>query len=82
MSNEKWHTQVQHFLTKWTPQHMDVYLAIPEKKWQWNGLLSLVRLYLTCAASLYAVWGGSHMVCEISLALPGNFKVSIANNKK
>jgi hypothetical protein len=30
MSNEKLHTQVQPFLTKWTPQHMDVYLAIPE----------------------------------------------------
>jgi hypothetical protein len=31
MSDENWHTQVQAFLTKWTPQHiMDAYLAIPE----------------------------------------------------
>jgi hypothetical protein len=35
MSNEKWHTQVQHFLTKWTPQHMDAYLAIPEVAMEW-----------------------------------------------
>jgi hypothetical protein len=51
----------------------------PFQKWQWNGLLSLVRFYLTCAASLYAAWGGSHMVCKISLALTGDFKVSITN---
>jgi hypothetical protein len=28
MSNEKWHTQVQHFL-------MDAYLAIPEVAMEW-----------------------------------------------
>jgi hypothetical protein len=35
MSNEKWHTQVQPFLTNWTPQHMDAYLAIPEVAMEW-----------------------------------------------
>jgi hypothetical protein len=51
----------------------------PFQKWQWNGLLRLVKIYLTCAALLYAAWGGSHMVCKISLVLTGDFKVSITN---
>jgi hypothetical protein len=35
MSDEKWHTQVQPFLKKWTPQHMKAYLAIPEVAMEW-----------------------------------------------
>ena len=35
MSNEKWHPQVRHFITKWTSQQMDAYLAIPEVALEW-----------------------------------------------
>jgi hypothetical protein len=46
-------------------------------KWHVNGMLSLVNFFPTCNILLYAVWGGSHMVCRTSLALTGAFKVSV-----
>jgi hypothetical protein len=45
-------------------------------------MLSRVSFFPSCAASLYAVWGGGHMVCAISLALTGDFKVSFTKKKK
>jgi hypothetical protein len=35
-SRKKWQTQAQQFVTNWTPQHMDKYLAIPEVAMEWN----------------------------------------------
>jgi hypothetical protein len=49
-------------------------LTLPRLKWLVNGMLSLVSFFLSCAASLHAMWGGSHMVCAISLALTGDLK--------
>jgi hypothetical protein len=54
-------------------------LTLPWLKRIVNGMLSLVSFFLSCAALLYAVRGGSHMVCTICLALTGDFKVSFAN---
>jgi hypothetical protein len=54
-------------------------LTLPWLRWLVNGMLSLVSFFLSCAASLYAVWGGGHMVCAISLALNGDLKVSFTN---
>jgi hypothetical protein len=51
----------------------------PRLKWLVNRMLSLVRVYLTSAAPLNAACGGSHMVCKISLALTGDYKVSVTN---
>jgi hypothetical protein len=51
-------------MINWTKQHLDAY-TLPPLKWVVNGMLSLVSFFLSCAVSLYAVWGGSHMVCTI-----------------
>jgi hypothetical protein len=53
--------------------------TLPQLKWLVNGMSSLVRIYLSCAAWMYGAWGGSHMVCEISLVLIGDFEVSVTN---
>jgi len=36
MSNQKWQTQARQFITNWTSQQMDAYLAIPEVALDWN----------------------------------------------
>ena len=36
MSRKKWQTQARQFITNWTSQQMDAYLAIPEVALDWN----------------------------------------------
>ena len=41
----------------------------PSQKCAVSGMLNLASLLCPCAAALYALWGGSHMVRQISLAI-------------
>jgi hypothetical protein len=75
-------------LTSFTARPWPIWLSGPNNtlmltllwlKWLVNGILSLVSFFLSCAASLYVVRGGSHMVHVIGLGLNDDFKVSFTN---
>jgi hypothetical protein len=57
---QKWQTQTRQFISNWTPQQMDAYLAIPEVALEWN--VEPGNFTFSCAASLQALQIGSRMV--------------------
>jgi hypothetical protein len=47
-----------------------------------NGILSPGDSFSPCAVALYALWGGSHTVCQISLDKTGVFKFLLQINNE